>query len=292
MVSSDVLLEDAAIVLTLLLLEAVLSFDNAAVLAAMVRKLPMRDRKKALLYGLVGAYTLRFAAILLASFLIANPILKVFGGGYLLFIGLKHFYGMIRHKPHAHKEHEMHTDLFTRMGIPALVAIIIQIELIDLAFAIDQVIVAVAFTPKVWLIVIASFIGILFLRLAAAVIARVMDWLPLLEHMAYVAVTYVGLKLVLEYEVPFINDGHGVHLPTPLSVSVTVLLFAVPILVKLVIGWPKSIPAGVHVAATKAEPPKPVVDTAMLSAANKDVKDAPRDIDGVRQPPRPKDPLP
>ena len=63
------LAQDATIVLTLLLLEAVLSFDNAAILAAMVRKLPVKDRKKALLYGLVGAYTLRFAAILLASFL-------------------------------------------------------------------------------------------------------------------------------------------------------------------------------------------------------------------------------
>jgi YkoY family integral membrane protein len=287
---TDVLLEDAAIVLTLLLLEAVLSFDNAAVLAAMVRKLPVRDRKKALLYGLVGAYALRFAAILAASFLIANPILKVIGGGYLIFIGVKHFYGMVRHKAHAHKEHEIHVDWLTKLGVPALVAIIIQIELIDLAFAIDQVIVAVAFTPKVWLIVIASFVGILFLRLAAAMIARIMDWLPLLEHMAYVAVTYVGLKLVLEYEVPFINDGHGFHLRTEISVTVTVALFLVPILIKLLFKWPKSIPAGVHVAATKSEAPKPPVDTGMLKAAHKDVKEAPRDIDGVRQPPRPPEP--
>src|SRR5688572_8509785 len=225
----------------------------------MVRKLPLQDRKKALLYGLVGAYALRFTAILLASFLIDNPILKVIGGGYLVFIGLKHFYGMVRHKPHEHKEHDLKTGLLTRLGIPALVAVIIQIELVDLAFAIDQVIVAVAFTDKVYLIVIASFVGILFLRLAAAMIARVMDWLPLLEHMAYVAVTYVGVKLVLEYEVSFINDGHGFHLPTEISVTVTVALFLVPILIKLIFGWPKSIPAGMHVAATKAEPPKPPV---------------------------------
>src|SRR5688572_31383119 len=163
----------------------------------MVRKLPVKDRKKALLYGLVGAYALRFSAILLASFLIANPILKVIGGGYLLFLGIKHFIAVARHKPEGHGHHEIKTGFLTRMGIPALVAVIVQIELVDLAFAIDQVIVAVAFTDKVYLIVIASFIGILFLRLAAAMIARVMDWLPLLEHMAYVAVTYVGVKLIL-----------------------------------------------------------------------------------------------
>lgn len=287
MVSTDVLLEDASIVLALLLLEAVLSFDNAAILAAMVRKLPVRDRRKALLYGLVGAYGLRFAAILLASFLIANPILKVVGGGYLLFIGVRHFIALARHVPEEHKVHEVKTGFLTRLGIPALVAVIVQIELIDLAFAIDQVIVAVAFTTKIWLIVIASFIGILFLRLAAALIARIMDWLPILEHMAYVAVTYVGVKLILLYPMPFLNDGHGVHIPTPISIAVTMSLFAVPILVKLLFNIPRSVPQGSHVAATTSEPPKPKPEPHMLKAANSDIKDAPRFIDGVQQPPRP-----
>ncbi|MFA5942959.1 MAG: DUF475 domain-containing protein [Candidatus Thermoplasmatota archaeon] len=287
MPSNEVLLEDASIVLALLLLEAVLSFDNAAILAAMVRKLPVRDRRKALLYGLVGAYGLRFAAILLASVLIANPILKVIGGGYLLFIGLRHFITLVTHKPHEHKDHAIKTGFLTRLGVPALVAVIVQIELIDLAFAIDQVIVAVAFTPKIWLIVIASFIGILFLRLAAALIARVMDWLPLLEHMAYVAVTYVGLKLVLLYPVSFINDGHGIHVPTPLSISITMALFVIPILVKLVFNVPRSVPQGSHVATTAPESPAPKPEPGRLQAANTDVKDAPRYVDGVLQPPRP-----
>ena len=286
MVFTDALLQDAGIVLTLLLLEAVLSFDNAAILAAMVRKLPVKDRKKALLYGLVGAYALRIGAILLASFLIETPELKVIGGLYLVFLGIKHFYGLLRHKPHEHKEHELKTAWFTRLGIPALVAVIIQIELIDLAFAIDQVVVAVAFTDKVQLIIIASIIGILFLRLAAAVIARVMDWLPILEHMAYIAVTYVGVKLILLYPIPFINDGHGVHIPTPISIGITCMLFLAPVLVKLVFKWPKSVPDGVHVAATTAEPPKPQPDPQMLDAAHKDVKQASRVIDGVPQPPR------
>jgi YkoY family integral membrane protein len=276
--------QDASIVLALLLLEAVLSFDNAAILAAMVRRLPIQDRKKALLYGLVGAYALRFAAILLASFLIANPILKVIGGGYLVFIGLKHFYGMLRHKPHEHKEHDLKTGFLTRMGVPALVAVIIQIELVDLAFAIDQVIVAVAFTDKVYLIVLASFIGILFLRLAAAMIARVMDWLPLLEHMAYIAVTYVGVKLILLYEPPFLEGYHAVHIPTPISIGVTLALFVLPVFVKLVFKVPRSIATGTHVAAATAEPPKHPLEPERLQEAHADVKNAPREIDGVPQP--------
>lgn len=287
MALSETLVQDGSIVLTLLLLEAVLSFDNAAVLAAMVRKLPVRDRRKALLYGLVGAYGLRFAAILLASFLIANPILKVIGGGYLVFTGVKHFVTIARHKGSGHTAPELSTGLLVRMGIPALVAVIVQIELIDLAFAIDQVIVAVAFTPKIWLIVIASFIGILFLRIAAAYIARIMDWLPLLEHMAYVAVIYVGVKLILLYPMAFLNDGQGVHIPTAVSVGITLTLFVLPVLVKLVFKVPRSVPAGSHVAATTPEPPKPNPTPSMLQAAHADVKDAPRFIDGLEQPPRP-----
>jgi YkoY family integral membrane protein len=263
----DPFLHDLGIVLTLLVLEAVLSFDNAAVLAAIVRKLPLGDRRKALLYGLVGAYALRITAILLASFLIRTPALKVVGGLYLLFLGVRHFYQLARHRAAGHKEHKVSPGWLVRLGVPALVAVIIQIEVIDLAFAVDQVVVAVAFTDEILLIVIASMLGILFLRLAAAVVARVMDWLPLLEHMAYVAVTYVGVKLILLHpwfvtnaqvvgrdvvggacRVPFIPVQHqvapgglpGCEIPTPLSVTVTLALFGVPILLKLLFGIPRS----------------------------------------------------
>lgn len=245
---------DATIVLTLLLLEAVLSFDNAAILAAMVRKLPHADRRKALLYGLVGAYALRFGAILLAGFLIQTPSLKIVGGLYLIFLFVRHFWNVIRHRQEGHKELEVKPGLLARWGVPALVAVIVQIELVDLAFAIDQVVVAVAFTDKIVLIVIASFLGILFLRLAAAVIARVMDWLPTLEHVAYVAVGYVGVKLIFLH--PFfspggscvvpalthIQNGQAIcEIPTPVSVGITLALFGIPILVKLIFKVPKSV---------------------------------------------------
>src|SRR5687767_12574859 len=118
----DIVAQDAVIVLTLLALEAVLSFDNAAVLAAMVRKLPIQDRRKALLYGLVGAYILRIGAILGAAFLIRTPELKIVGGLYLLFLGVKHFINVASHKEHHHKPHNISGGFLLRLGMPALVA--------------------------------------------------------------------------------------------------------------------------------------------------------------------------
>ncbi|MEY3439161.1 MAG: hypothetical protein RL265_1746 [Bacteroidota bacterium] len=44
------------LVLGILLLEVILSFDNAAVLATMVKDLPEDQQKKALRYGILGAY--------------------------------------------------------------------------------------------------------------------------------------------------------------------------------------------------------------------------------------------
>ncbi|MEK6984990.1 MAG: hypothetical protein AABX89_01235 [Candidatus Thermoplasmatota archaeon] len=305
---SEAFVADATIVLTLLLLEAVLSFDNAAILAAMVRKLPVKDRKKALLYGLVGAYGLRISAILLASFLIQTPILKVLGGGYLLFVGVRHFLQLARHKEGHENIPKSIGGMWRKLGLPALVAVIIQIELMDLAFAVDQVIVAVAFTDKIPLIIVASVIGILFLRLAAAVMARVMDWLPTLEHMAFVAVSYVGVKLILLHPffvtgelygtvtgnaqavtggsclVPFIpvqhevalGAGAGCEIPTPISIGITLALFGVPVLLKLLFGIPRSKP-GSHPAVDGATLPPPPPTPAALAVAHRDVKQATRE---------------
>lgn len=246
--------EAFGIIAALLMLEAVLSFDNAAILAAMVRRLPIHQRRKALLYGLVGAYVLRVTAILLAAFLIKYQVLKLLGGAYLVFLFVKHFGDLVRHKV-SDGEHTFGQPILVRLGVPMLLATIIQIELIDLAFAIDQVIVAVGFTDVLGLIIIAACVGILFLRLAAAFMARVMDWLPLLEHMAYVAVGFVGTKLVLLFEgqrifglnIPGFNHGHGYHIPDEISLGVTFALFIVPVVVKLLFKWPPSEP-GSHEA--------------------------------------------
>ncbi len=244
--------EYAGVVVALLLLEAVLSFDNAAILAAMVRRLEPKDRRKALFYGLLGAYGLRISVIFLAGILIDNQWVKFIGGGYLIFLFLKHAIDFIRHKTGGEEKEVKTWGFLQRLGVPMFVATIIQIELMDLAFALDQVLAAVAFVEsypdpdRYILIIISSVIGIAMLRIAATYIVKIMDWLPILEHMAYIAVGYVGVKLILTYN--GFNHGHGYHIPNPISIGVTLGLFALPVLVKLIFKWP---PSNTH----ESEPP-------------------------------------
>ena len=76
---------------TLVILEGLLSADNALVLAVMVKHLPEKQRKRALFYGLLGAYAFRFIAIGIGVFLIEFWWVKVMGAGYLAWLAIKYF---------------------------------------------------------------------------------------------------------------------------------------------------------------------------------------------------------
>src|ERR1700727_452524 len=79
----------------LVILEGLLSADNALVLAVMVRHLPKKEQRRVLIYGLWGAVGFRVLALSLSSVLLSLWYCKVFGGGYLLYLALAHF---IQHK--------------------------------------------------------------------------------------------------------------------------------------------------------------------------------------------------
>jgi YkoY family integral membrane protein len=83
---------DMVIVGLLVLLEGVLSIDNALVLGLLAKRLPPHQRPRALSYGLIGAFVFRVLAIATASFLLKWTFVKLLGGGYLIFIAVKHLF--------------------------------------------------------------------------------------------------------------------------------------------------------------------------------------------------------
>lgn len=175
----------------LVVLEALLSADNALVLAILVRHLPQKKQKQALLYGLGGAFVLRTLAILLAASIIQFWWLQLIGSIYLLYLPVKHFIDNARGKETAGKE---------SLGFWATV---VYLNVVDLAFALDSVVAAVAVVDtvhhpdKLWVVVAGAIIGIVLLRFAASYFIRLLEKFPILDHVAYVLVGWAGLKLLL-----------------------------------------------------------------------------------------------
>ena len=83
---------DIAVVALLVVLEGVLSIDNALVLGLLAKRLPKHQQKRALTYGLVGAFVFRLIAVGTAVFLMRWWWVKLLGGGYLIYIAVKHLF--------------------------------------------------------------------------------------------------------------------------------------------------------------------------------------------------------
>src|SRR5690349_13866198 len=83
---------DIAIVGLLIVLEGVLSIDNALVLGILAKRLPKNQQSRALTYGLVGAFVFRLIAIATAAWLLHWRVVKLIGGGYLIYIAVKHLF--------------------------------------------------------------------------------------------------------------------------------------------------------------------------------------------------------
>jgi YkoY family integral membrane protein len=237
-----------AIVGNLVIIESLLSVDNAAVLATMVGDLPKEQRQKALRYGIIGAYVFRGLCILFASFLIEFWFLKPLGGLYLLYLTYDHF----KPKGGGAEAGEEDVDkqqswLYRRtLGLfGKFWATVALIELMDLAFSIDNVFAVVAFTDNLILICLGVFIGILAMRLVAQVFVVMMAKYPFLETAAFVVIGILGLKLFLslfEHYFPMHPVSHflGSEAADAGLTVLTVAVFAVPLLA----AWVKQRVAG------------------------------------------------
>jgi len=237
-----------AIVGNLVIIESLLSVDNAAVLATMVGDLPKEQRKKALRYGIFGAYVFRGLCILFASYLIEFWFLKPLGGLYLLYLVFDHFKAR---KAPDHDAIVKEKSWFYRhtLGLfGKFWATVALIELMDLAFSIDNVFAVVAFTDNLILICLGVFIGILAMRLVAQGFVLLMARYPFLEVAAFVVIGILGLKLLLSLVEHFrpahpLSQFLGSHAAEVGLTVVTVGVFLVPLLTSFLFNKPRHRPS-------------------------------------------------
>ncbi|RSD29465.1 TerC family protein [Mesobacillus subterraneus] len=204
------LLEYGWVLLVLVVMEGLLAADNALVLAIMVKHLPEEKRKKALFYGLAGAFVFRFASLFAISFLVDVWQLQALGALYLLFMAANHIFRKIVFRDSGETEDQPVKEAGKKSGFWVTV---LKVEVADIAFAVDSILAAVALAvvlPKTplpqiggmdggqFLVIFAGgMIGLIIMRFAANMFVNLLERRPGLEIAAFGIVGWVGVKLAV-----------------------------------------------------------------------------------------------
>jgi YkoY family integral membrane protein len=233
------------IILNLILIESLLSVDNAAVLATMVMDLPKEQRNKALKYGIIGAYVFRGICLVLAAWLVKIWWLKPLGGFYLLYL----FFDYVKTKKTQKKQddtlnkEENKIYKYTLGLFGKFWSTVILVEIMDLAFSIDNVFAAVAFTDNIYLIWTGVFIGILAMRFVAQSFVKLMEKYPFLEASAFIVIGVLGLKLMLALPAHYFHENSFFQFTESekfdLFISIlTVSIFLAPVITSYIFNLP------------------------------------------------------
>lgn len=242
------------LILNVCLLEILLSIDNAAVLATMVKDLPADKQKKALKYGIIGAYVFRGVALLFAALLVQIWWLKPIGGAYLMWMTFNYF------KEKAAKDNGSTNDedtdgqpnktdnwlyKITVGSLGVFWSTVVMVEVMDIVFSIDNIFAVVAFSNNIILIIFGVFVGILAMRFVAMRFVKLMEKFPFLETCAFVVIGILGLKLfsaILVHYVPTFTWIEGEKFDLAMS-GVTLLIFVIPILWHKFVKKSEAVPA-------------------------------------------------
>lgn len=191
MPSSAELIEAIPIILSLVMIEGLLSVDNSLAIAAMARRVAPERRQAALNWGMVGAYGFRCICLIFAAWIIKYTWIKVFGAGYLVYLMCSELTG------EGHDE-DNETDE-KGVAIPrSFVSVVTGILILDASLSVDNVIAAIAMTDKLWAVYAGVGIGILSLRLLAGWSMKMIEKHPILEKTAFLLVGFVGIILLVE----------------------------------------------------------------------------------------------
>ncbi|EIT86197.1 terc [Fictibacillus macauensis ZFHKF-1] len=198
---------------TLVILEGLLSADNALVLAVMVRHLPKDQQKKALFYGIIGAYVFRFLAIGIGVFLVKFTAIKIIGGLYLLWLAYSNL-------KNGEEEGE------TKNKGQGFWKTVIAVEIMDIAFSLDSVIAAFGVSNQVWVLFLGGLLGVLMMRGVAQLFLKLIEKVPELEKTAFILIAIIGVKMIA--------GAFGFHVPELLFFGILLAIFGATFIVHAV----------------------------------------------------------
>ena len=212
----------------------------------MVRHLDPVRRKKALFYGLLGAFVFRVIAILLLVWLVQWWWVQALGALYLFYVSISHLLALRKNKEEPSEELAEKQKEKKQSGFWMTV---LKVELADIAFAVDSILAAAAIAlalPAVGgdffgvnagqytVMLIGGLIGVIIMRFFANYFVELLAKRPSLEVAAFVIVGWVGVKLsvlTLAHEAVGIIPAEFPH-----STTWKIIFWAVMVIIVLV-GW-------------------------------------------------------
>lgn len=231
------MLQLITVFLTILLIEIILSVDNASVLAVIVNKNldDVRERKKALRYGIIGAYVFRGLSLFFVSWIMYNPFVgawfKIAGGLYLCYLFYTHL------TPEVEKEIQAGwlQKICNYLGITKFWTTVIMVEFLDIVFSMDNLVAVVGLSKSFWLVCAAVALGILGMRFVAQYFSSILEKYPSLENSAFVVILLLGIKMALAgvfdfFPGSYIHEILNGHYTDMIFSLLTLIVFAVPIL--------------------------------------------------------------
>ncbi len=197
----------------IILINIVLSGDNAVVIALASRSLPPSQQKKAILFGSIGAIVLRIVLTFFAIYLLSLPYLKLAGAALLLWIGV----GLLTGDDDG-PELEGHSNLMA-----AIKTIIVA----DLVMSLDNVIgVAAAAHGDIVLLIIGLVISIPLIIYGSTLILKLMNRFPIIITAGAALLGWVAGEMA--FSDPSIAGWtarhHDLHLVLPVTCAVLVVL--------------------------------------------------------------------
>jgi YkoY family integral membrane protein len=194
-------------IISLALIEVLLSIDNALVNASLAEPLPEKQRKLAIKIGILGGAGLRLVALFFATMIIQNKWILIIGGLYLVYLAVTHLF--LKHDDAGHN-----LKYKTTFG-----AVIMQIIFADAVFSIDNVVSAVGLSHNYYVIVAGVMIGIVSMLFVTQLVSGIIHKHPPLKKAAYVIVGLIGIVLLFE-------TALGTHISELIKFSVIMSVLA------------------------------------------------------------------
>lgn len=202
-------------VFKIIVIDLLLSGDNAVVIALACRNLPEAQRKKGILYGVAGAIGLRVVLTFFAVSLLSLPYLKLVGALLLLWIGIK----LILPEEEGHGEGNIKADTHLWGAVKTII-------IADFVMSLDNVLgVAGAAHGNAVLLIFGLLVSIPLIAWSSQLVLKLIDRFPFIINVGGALLGYVAGEMLVSEALfePLLEAMHALHWLVPAVCAILVV---------------------------------------------------------------------